>query len=147
MHLLEVDAVPVNNGNNGNNGRGEGVDGGTAAANVEGKLEAGGNAEIDAEVAAKAEAAAKHTALRSFLLPDNALSARFTTTAGPNLRQQSGTLYVGAHPGEEQRVLWARTDARMFPTGAVQSCLAFYIWHVAYTLKSWLGVEVVSVGQ
>lgn len=73
--------------------------------------------EDDPEIRAKAAAVARQTALRSSLLPENALSARFMTTAGPNLKQVSGSVYVGAHPGEEQRVLWARTDERMFPTG------------------------------
>lgn len=56
-------------------------------------------------------------ALRSSLLPENSLSARFTTTAGPELKQVSGTVYVGAHPGEVQRVLWIRFEERVFPTG------------------------------
>ncbi|KAK3067229.1 hypothetical protein LTS18_001241, partial [Coniosporium uncinatum] len=41
----------------------------------------------------KATHTAEHTALRNSLLPDNSLSARFTTTAGPNLKQVSGTVY------------------------------------------------------
>lgn len=56
-------------------------------------------------------------ALRSSLLPENSLSARFTTTAGPELKQVSGTVYVGAYPGEVQRVLWIRFEERVFPTG------------------------------
>jgi translation initiation factor 2D len=53
------------------------------------------------------------------LLPDNALSARFTTTAGPDLKQVSGTIYVGSHEGTngEQRVLWVKVWDRMYPTG------------------------------
>lgn len=66
---------------------------------------------------AKAAATAKHTDLRQSLLPDNVLSAKFATTAGPELRQVSGTLYVGNRPGEEQRVLWVKTEERMYPSG------------------------------
>ncbi len=40
------------------------------------------------------------------------------TTAGPDLKQVSGTLYVGSHAGEEQRVLWVKTEERMYPTGS-----------------------------
>lgn len=56
-------------------------------------------------------------ALRNSLLPENALSARFTTTAGPDLKQVSGTVYAGAHPGDEQRILWFRVEERLVPTG------------------------------
>ena len=55
--------------------------------------------------------------LRNSLLPENALSARFTTTAGPDLKQVSGTVYAVAHPGEEQRILWLKIDERLIPTG------------------------------
>lgn len=54
--------------------------------------------------------------LRNSLLPENALSARFTTTAGPDLKQVSGTLYAGAHAGEEQRILWFKIEERLIPT-------------------------------
>ncbi|MCJ1462270.1 hypothetical protein MMC07_000870 [Pseudocyphellaria aurata] len=54
--------------------------------------------------------------LRNSLLPEGSLSARFTTTVGPNLTQVSGFIYVGAHPGEEQRVLWIKIDERLVPT-------------------------------
>ncbi len=56
-------------------------------------------------------------ALRNSILPESALSARFTTTAGPDLKQVSGTVYAGAHPGEEQRILWFRLEERLIPTG------------------------------
>ncbi|KAF2397175.1 hypothetical protein EJ06DRAFT_544744 [Trichodelitschia bisporula] len=68
----------------------------------------------DAE--AKAAATAAHSALRNSLLPDNTLSARFTTTHGPDLKQISGTVYVGAHAGDDQRVLWIKFEDRMYPT-------------------------------
>ncbi|KAF1937258.1 eukaryotic translation initiation factor SUI1 family protein [Clathrospora elynae] len=66
------------------------------------------------------------TALRKSLLPENALSARFTTTAGPDLQQVSGTIYVGSHAGTggEQRVLWVRYGAKMYPT-------VYTLWHNA----------------
>lgn len=50
------------------------------------------------------------------MLPDNALSARFTTTHGPQLKQVSGTVYVGSHDGDEPRVLWVGLDGKMYPT-------------------------------
>jgi translation initiation factor 2D len=67
----------------------------------------------------KAASTAGLTAVRKSLLPENALSARFTTTAGPDLRQVSGTIYVGSHEGTggEQRILWAKVDDKMYPTG------------------------------
>jgi translation initiation factor 2D len=64
----------------------------------------------------KAEATTAHTNLRNSLLPDNAQSARFTTTQGPDLKQASGTLYVGSHEGEEARILWFQVDGRMYPS-------------------------------
>ncbi|KAI9729218.1 MAG: hypothetical protein M1834_007010 [Cirrosporium novae-zelandiae] len=60
--------------------------------------------------------------IRNQLLPDSSLSARFTTTAGPDLKQVSGTIYVGAHPGEEQRVLWVKINERIYPT-------VYTLWH------------------
>lgn len=64
------------------------------------------------------------TALRKSILPENALSARFTTTAGPDLRQVSGTIYVGSHEGtgSEQRVLWVKVADTMYPT-------VYTLWH------------------
>lgn len=56
-------------------------------------------------------------AFRKSLLPENALSARFTTTAGPDLSKVSGTMYTGAYPGEEQRILWFKIEDRLIPTG------------------------------
>ena len=45
------------------------------------------------------------------------MSGRFTTTVGPNQIQVDGMVYVGAHPGEEQRILWVKAEGRMYPTG------------------------------
>jgi translation initiation factor 2D len=70
----------------------------------------------------KAAAATELTALRNSLLPDSSLSARFTTTHGPDLKMVSGTVYVGSHNGEEQRVLWAKINDRMYPT-------VYTLWH------------------
>ena len=55
-------------------------------------------------------------ALRASLLPEGSQSARFTTTAGPDLKQVSGTIYVGSHPGDEQRVLWIKINDRLIPS-------------------------------
>lgn len=67
----------------------------------------------------KAASTAGLTALRKSILPENALSARFTTTAGPDLKQVSGTVYVGSHEGtgDEQRILWVKANDKMYPTG------------------------------
>ncbi|KAJ5491150.1 hypothetical protein N7539_002717 [Penicillium diatomitis] len=60
--------------------------------------------------------------IRNALLPENTASARFTTTAGPDLREVSGTVYVGAHPDGDERVLWFKvehgpgSDKRLYPT-------------------------------
>lgn len=83
-------------------------------------VEASANADVDE----KAASTAALTALRRSLLPDNALSARFTTTAGPDLKQVSGTLYVGSHEGtnSEPRVLWTKVDDKMYPT-------VYTLWH------------------
>ena len=55
-------------------------------------------------------------ALRNSLLPEGSQSARFTTTAGPDLKQVSGTVYVGSLSGDEQRVLWIKIDNRLIPS-------------------------------
>ena len=57
------------------------------------------------------------TSFRNSLLPDGALAAKFSTTVGANLKTVSGTVYVGAHDGDEQRILWIRLDDRIIPTG------------------------------
>ncbi|KAI1918332.1 hypothetical protein LOZ65_004929 [Ophidiomyces ophidiicola] len=66
--------------------------------------------------------------IRNALLPENTQSGRFTTTVGPELRPVQGTLYVGAYPEREERVLWFRleqgpgTDGRIYPT-------VYTLWH------------------
>lgn len=68
------------------------------------------------------------SSIRNALLPENSLTARFTTTAGPDLREVQGIVYVGAHPGEEERVLWFKfehgpgADKRLYPT-------VYTLWH------------------
>lgn len=64
----------------------------------------------------KAEATNAHTQLRNSLLPDNIQSARFTTTHGPDLKQVSGTVYVGHHDGEEARILWFQIEKAIYPS-------------------------------
>jgi translation initiation factor 2D len=75
--------------------------------------------DADASPEDKAASSAGLTALRKSLLPENSLSARFTTTAGPDLKQVSGTVYVGSHDGtgNEQRILWVKVGEKMYPTG------------------------------
>lgn len=67
----------------------------------------------------KTSSTAGLTAVRRSLLPENAMSARFTTTAGPDLKQVSGTVYVGSHEGTggDQRILWVKVGEQMYPTG------------------------------
>ncbi|OOQ82445.1 putative RNA binding protein Ligatin/Tma64 [Penicillium brasilianum] len=66
--------------------------------------------------------------IRNALLPENALTARFTTTAGPDLREVQGIVYVGSHPDEDERVLWFKvehgpgSDKRLYPT-------VYTLWH------------------
>ncbi|KAJ6013715.1 hypothetical protein N7540_008306 [Penicillium herquei] len=68
------------------------------------------------------------SAVRNTLLPENSLTARFTTTAGPDLREVQGIVYVGAHPEGDERVLWFRiehgpgADKRLYPT-------VYTLWH------------------
>ena len=76
-----------------------------------------GNAEEQGDNNNEASSALSLGALRNSLMPENALSARFNTTAGPDLKQVSGTVYAGAHPGEEQRILWLKIEERLLPTG------------------------------
>ncbi|EXJ93506.1 hypothetical protein A1O1_01898 [Capronia coronata CBS 617.96] len=58
------------------------------------------------------------SATRSSLVPETCLSARFTTHAGPNATLVSGTVYVGAQPGQEERILWIQygKEAKLYPT-------------------------------
>ena len=60
-------------------------------------------------------------ALRNSLLPEGSMSARITTTHGPDQHQVSGTIYVGSQSNEEQRVLWLKLDDRIYPTGSILS--------------------------
>lgn len=73
-------------------------------------------AKDDTKVEDKAAATAETTALRNALLPDGVQTARFTTTHGPDLKQVSGTVYVGSQPGDDARVLWFKIEDRMYPT-------------------------------
>ncbi|KAL1997463.1 hypothetical protein VTN49DRAFT_903 [Thermomyces lanuginosus] len=81
--------------------------------------------------AATNNAGSNVSALRNLILPENTLSARFTTTAGPDLREVQGTVYVGSHPefNGEERILWFRieqgpgADGRIYPT-------VYTLWHV-----------------
>ncbi|KAJ5418773.1 uncharacterized protein N7487_002323 [Penicillium crustosum] len=68
------------------------------------------------------------TSIRNALLPDNTQTARFTTTAGPDLRELQGIVYVGTHPDGDERVLWFKlehgpgADKRLYPT-------VYTLWH------------------
>lgn len=64
----------------------------------------------------KAAATNARTALRNSLFPDNVQSARFTTTQGADLKQVSGTVYVGSQDGGEGRILWFQIEGRLHPS-------------------------------
>jgi translation initiation factor 2D len=80
-------------------------------------------AETSSDSADKATTSAPTlSSIRNAILPENSLTARFTTTAGPDLREVQGIVYVGAHPGEDERVLWFKvehgpgSDKKLYPT-------------------------------
>ncbi|ORY70936.1 uncharacterized protein BCR38DRAFT_415523 [Pseudomassariella vexata] len=58
------------------------------------------------------------SSLRNLLLPESTSSARFITTFGPDSALVSGTVYVGAHRGEDDRVLWIQYEknTKLVPT-------------------------------
>ena len=58
------------------------------------------------------------SSIRNNLFPENCSSARFTTHAGPDNKLVSGAIFVGAHPGQEERILWFQlgADDRLYPT-------------------------------
>lgn len=59
------------------------------------------------------------TSIRNSILPENCSSARFTTLVGADSKVVSGTVYIGAHPGLEERILWLQWGAntqRLYPT-------------------------------
>ncbi|KAJ9500137.1 hypothetical protein H2202_004528 [Exophiala xenobiotica] len=64
------------------------------------------------------------SSIRTSLIPETCLSARFTTHAGANATLVSGTVYVGAYPGQEERILWIQygKDSRLYPT-------VYTLWH------------------
>ncbi|KAL9110984.1 MAG: hypothetical protein Q9227_004599 [Pyrenula ochraceoflavens] len=65
------------------------------------------------------------TSVRAALLPENCQSARFTTHSGPDAKLVSGTVYVGSHPGQEERILWiqmGQNTPRLYPT-------VYTLWH------------------
>ncbi|KAL6243543.1 hypothetical protein RBB50_009536 [Rhinocladiella similis] len=64
------------------------------------------------------------TSTRTSLVPETCLSARFSTHAGANATLVSGTVYVGAHPEQEERILWIQygKDPRLYPT-------VYTLWH------------------
>lgn len=63
------------------------------------------------------ETATPLSSVRKALLPDNALSAKFNTTVGPQLKEVNGTVYVGSHGSHDQRVLWVKIGETLYPSG------------------------------
>jgi len=55
--------------------------------------------------------------VRNSLLPEGSLWAKFSTTVGFELKTIMGTVYVGSHPGEDQRILWFKVDEQVYPSG------------------------------
>ncbi|KAI9815777.1 MAG: hypothetical protein M1827_002173 [Pycnora praestabilis] len=85
------------------------------------KLEPGqSHGESQDEVSGRGSTAV--SALRNSLLPESSMSARFTTTVGPDLKQVYGTVYVASLPGQEQRILWMKLEERLYPT-------VYTLWH------------------
>ena len=80
-------------------------------------VEVPGDVEEQGDKSNEASSALSLGALRNSLMPEDALSARFNTTAGPDLKQVSGTVYAGTHPGGDQRILWFKIEERLIPTG------------------------------
>ncbi|KAI9722195.1 MAG: hypothetical protein M1828_004878 [Chrysothrix sp. TS-e1954] len=70
----------------------------------------------------RAAATTAHTSLRNSLLPDNTLSAKFSTTSGPDLKEVNGTVFVGSHGAAEQRVLWVKIQETLYPS-------VYTLWH------------------
>ncbi|KAF5004239.1 hypothetical protein FDECE_9268 [Fusarium decemcellulare] len=64
------------------------------------------------------------SSLRTSLLPESTSSARFTTSSGPNLALVSGTIYVGAYPDQDERILWFQLgkNPKLIPT-------VYTLWH------------------
>ncbi|KAK8054774.1 hypothetical protein PG993_000001, partial [Apiospora rasikravindrae] len=75
-------------------------------------------AEDAPSASSSSQPAATLSSLRNSLLPDSTSSARFTTTSGPNHSLLIGTIYVGAHPGQDERILWFQVGKapKMIPT-------------------------------
>ncbi|MCJ1386056.1 hypothetical protein MMC17_009181 [Xylographa soralifera] len=70
----------------------------------------------DANTDEQAKTLAGINALRSSLLPDGSLSAKFSTTTGPDLKILNGIVYIGARLGEDQRILWFKIGEKIYPT-------------------------------
>ncbi|EPS40105.1 hypothetical protein H072_6061 [Dactylellina haptotyla CBS 200.50] len=62
------------------------------------------------------------TALRNILLPESTVSAKFTTTLGPDLHPVNGIIYSGTYPESsilvdgKTRPLWVKSDEGWFPS-------------------------------
>ena len=80
-------------------------------------MEVPGSVEEQGDKSNEASSALSLGALRNSLMPEDALSARFNTTSGPDLKQVSGTVYAGSHPEGDQRILWFKIEERLIPTG------------------------------
>ncbi|KAH6661053.1 hypothetical protein BKA67DRAFT_510228 [Truncatella angustata] len=79
------------------------------------------NIQVPSQQPASEDAATPQTtlsSLRNSLLPESTSSARFTTISGPNHSLVSGTVYVGTHPDQDERILWFQygKNAKLIPT-------------------------------
>ena len=70
----------------------------------------------DASEEQKAAVAQTRTTLREKILPENAMSAKFSTTHGPDLKPVNGTVYVGSYKDDDQRVLWFKIYDQIYPS-------------------------------
>ncbi|KAI5463130.1 hypothetical protein BGZ63DRAFT_471269 [Mariannaea sp. PMI_226] len=50
---------------------------------------------------------------RRSLLPGDSYVAHFTTSPGPDSTLESGTIYIGAHLGEDERILWFQEKLKL----------------------------------
>lgn len=64
------------------------------------------------------------SSLRTSLLPDATSSARFTMLSGPDSTLVHGTVYVGAHADQDERILWFQSgkNPNLIPT-------VYTLWH------------------
>ncbi|KAF3924130.1 Ligatin [Arthrobotrys entomopaga] len=98
------------------------------------------------------------TALRNTLLPESTVSAKFTTTLGPDLHPVNGIIYSGTHPNSsiitdgKTRPLWVKTDECWFPSvytcweGVEYGVLPIVYTHAGVMEKVYGGADLMVPG-